>query len=108
EITLDPAVRLELLKQLDGLLANSYQYTLRWYDPAQRVVYLNKCGMPPGGLSQVGYYNGELGPGIPQLWWVVPEKSRKLDQAMRDNSVRLEIPAEEDHYWQNQASATPK
>ncbi len=108
DVTFDPNQRVELLKQLDGLLANSYQYTLRWYDPAQRVVYLNKFGMPQGGLSRVGDYGGTLAPGIPQLWWVDPEKSQKLDQAMRDNSVKLDVPPEEDHYWQERYGLAQK
>jgi microcin C transport system substrate-binding protein len=108
DITFDPKERTELLKQLDGVLANSYQYTLRWYDPAQRLVYLNKFGMPQGGFSRVGDYAGTLAPGIPQLWWVDPEKSQKLEQAMRDNSIKLEIPPEEDHYWQERFGQAQK
>jgi microcin C transport system substrate-binding protein len=108
DVTFEPDKRVELLKQLDGLLANSYQYTLRWYDPAQRLVYLNKFGMPKGGFSRVGDYIGTLAPGIPQLWWVDPEKSGKFDQAMRDNSMKLEIPPEEDHYWQEQYGVAQK
>jgi len=108
DVTFDPNQRVELIKQLYGMLANSYQYTLRWYDPAQRVVYLNKFGMPQGGLSRVGDYGGTLAPGIPQLWWVDPEKSQKLDQAMRDNSVKLDVPPEEDHYWQERYGLAQK
>ena len=108
DITFDPNQRADLLKQLDGLLINTYQYTLRWYDPAQRVVYLNKFGMPKGGFSRVGDYSGYLAPGIPQLWWVDPEKAQKFDQAMRDSSVKLEIPPEEDHYWQEQFGTAQK
>ena len=64
--------------------------------------------MPKGSFSRVGDYSGTLAPGIPQLWWVDPEKSRKFDQAMRDNSIKLEIPPEEDHYWQEQFGAAQK
>ena len=100
----------------DNYVINSLVYegllnlhpTLRWYDPAQRVVYLNKFGMPQGGLSRVGDYNGTLAPGIPQLWWVDPEKSQKLDQAMRDNSIKLDVPPEEDHYWQERYGLAQK
>jgi ABC-type oligopeptide transport system substrate-binding subunit len=108
DVTFEPEQRIGLLKQLDGLLANSYQYTLRWYDPAQRVVYLNKFGMPKGGFSRVGDYSGTLAPGIPQLWWVDPEKSQKFSQAMRDNSIKLDIPPEEDHYWQERFGVSQK
>jgi hypothetical protein len=38
--------------------------------------------------------------GISRLWWVDPEKSRKLDEAMRDPTIKLDVPPVEDHYWQ--------
>jgi microcin C transport system substrate-binding protein len=89
-----------LLKQLDGLLANLYPYTPRWYDPAQRIVFWNKFGMPTGTLSNIGEYYGSLGPGIPQLWWFDPDKNAKLEKAMGDPSIKMDIPPVEDHYWQ--------
>jgi microcin C transport system substrate-binding protein len=108
EVNFNPDERAELLKQLDGLLASQYIYTLRWYDPAQRFVFWNKYGMPEGSLSRVGDYSGTLGPGIPQLWWVDPEKSQKLEQAMRDNSVKLDIPPVDDKYWQERFGEAQK
>src|SRR5262249_49974197 len=38
DLEFDPAKRIEILRRLDALLTGSYQYVLRWYDPAQRVV----------------------------------------------------------------------
>ena len=89
-------------------MAASYQYTLRWYDPAQRLAFSNKFGMPQGTFSRVGDYPGTVGPGIPQLWWVDPDKSQKFVQAMRDNSIKLDIPPEEDHYWQEKFGVAQK
>ena len=108
DVTLDSNQRIELLKELDGLLANEYIYTLRWYDPAQRIVHLNKFGMPQGSFSRVGDVRGSLAPGIPQLWWVDPDKSQKFDQALRDNSIRLEVPPVDDTYWQEQFGEAQK
>jgi hypothetical protein len=34
------------------------------------------------------------------LWWVEPQKAQRLDQAMRDRSVKIDVPPVEDHYWQ--------
>jgi microcin C transport system substrate-binding protein len=108
DATFDANKRVEILKKLDGILANSYQYTLRWYDPAQRIVFWNKFGMPQGTFSRVGDYEGTLGPGIPQLWWVDPQKSQRVAQAMRDNSIKLDISPEEDHYWQERYGQAQK
>ena len=108
DVSFDSNQRIELLKELDGLLASQYIYTLRWYDPAERFVFWNKFGMPNGTLSRVGDYSGTLMPGIPQLWWVDPEKSQKLEQAMRDNSIKLEVPPVDDRYWQERFGAAQK
>jgi hypothetical protein len=56
--------------------------------------------MPQGTLSRMGDELGSLAPGIPQLWWVDPQRSQRLEQARRDTSVRLEAPQVEDRYWQ--------
>ena len=108
DVTFDTNERAELLKKLDGILASQYIYTLRWYDPAQRVVFWNKFGMPEGSFSRVGDYSGTLAPGIPQLWWVDPEKSQKVAQAMRDSSIRLEAPPVDDRYWQERFGQAQK
>jgi hypothetical protein len=33
------------------------------------------------------------------MWWIDPDKSQKLDQALRDTSIKLETPPVEDRYW---------
>jgi microcin C transport system substrate-binding protein len=108
DLSFDSNERAELLKQLDGLLANLYSYTPRWYDPAQRIVFWNRFGMPHGIFSRVGDHEGTLAPGIPQLWWVDPQKSQKVAQGMRDNSVKMDITPEEDHYWQERYGQAQK
>ena len=100
DVTFDANKRAALLRELDSLLTNEYHYILEWYPPAARIAYWNKFGMPQGTFSRVGDYEGTLGSGIPQLWWIDPEKSQKLTQAMKDNSMKLETPPVEDHYWQ--------
>jgi len=108
DVTFDPKERTELLKQLDGLLTAHYQYVLRWYDPAQRVAFSNRFGMPKGTFSRVGDYLGTLAPGIPQLWWVDPEKAQKLSKARSDNSMELALPPVDDKYWQEQFGKAQK
>jgi microcin C transport system substrate-binding protein len=103
----DPHKRAALLQQLDGLLTSQYQYILEWYSPAQRIAYWNKFGMPKGTFSSIGDYSGTLGPGILQLWWIDPVLSQKVDRAMRDRSVKLDVPPLEDHYWQEYVKEHP-
>ncbi len=39
------------------------------------------------------------GPGVERLWWIDPEKTQKLDEAMRDSSIKLPVGPIEDKYW---------
>jgi len=108
DLEFDPAKRAALLRELDGILTNEYHYVMEWYPPAERIAYWNRFGMPQGTFSRVGDYEGSLAPGIPQLWWIDPQKAEKLNQAMKDNSTKLDIPAVEDHYWQEFAKNEQK
>jgi hypothetical protein len=85
---------------LDGILTNQHHYIMEWYPPGDRVAFWNRFGHPAGTLSRIGDYGGTLGPGIPQLWWYDPAKSQRVDQALRDATIKLEIPPVEDRYWQ--------
>jgi microcin C transport system substrate-binding protein len=96
----DPEKRATLLSELDGILTNQHHYIMEWYAPAARFAYWNRFSMPPGTLSRVGDEDGSLGPGIPQLWWIDPEKSQQLEQARRNPSMKMAVPAVEDRYWQ--------
>jgi hypothetical protein len=71
-----------------------------WYAPYERLLWWNKFGTPPGYISRTGDYFGQMGPpGVPQMWWIDGEKQAKLDQAMKDKSIKLEVLPEEDRYW---------
>jgi microcin C transport system substrate-binding protein len=108
DITFDASKRAALLRELDSILTNEFHYILEWYPPAERIAYWNKFGMPQGTFSRIGDFAGSLGQGIPQLWWIDPDKAQKLDQARRDNSIKLEIPPVEDRYWQDFAKSEQK
>ena len=44
----DQKKRAALIQEMDGIVANSYQYVLRWDAPFQRIAYWNKFGQPEG------------------------------------------------------------
>jgi microcin C transport system substrate-binding protein len=100
-VTFDPDERVKLIRQLDGILTNLYHDVFQWSAPSSRLAYWNKFGTPPGVLTRTGEYIGDLskGAGVERLWWIDPEKARKLNQAMSDSSVKLETPPIENHYW---------
>lgn len=103
EVTFDVQKRKAMLRELDGILTRQYHYVMQWYAPSTRIAYWNRYSYPAGTFSRIGDYEGSLAPGIPQLWWFDPVKEQKLAQAMRDPSIKLEIPPVEDHYWQEYA-----
>jgi microcin C transport system substrate-binding protein len=100
EIEFDLNKRAVLVRELDGILANQHHYIMQWYPPSHRFAYWNRFGMPSGTLSRHGDEDGSLAPGIPQLWWVDPAKSQQVQQGLQDKSLKMEIPAVEDRYWQ--------
>lgn len=86
--------RIRAIGEIDGILANAYQYVLHWSAPYTRVTYWNKFGTPPGYLSRIaGYY------GVHQMWWIDPDKDAKLQAALRDPSTKLEVGPTEVRYW---------
>jgi microcin C transport system substrate-binding protein len=93
--------RVALIQELDGILASQYPYVLHWNAPNLRLAYWNKFGHPRGYLTRTGEYDSNLsqGPGIHQLWWIDPEKAKKLDEAMSDASIKLPVGPLEDKYW---------
>jgi len=93
-------VQRTVIRELDGILMSQYHYINEWYLPADRIAYWNRFDMPKGTFSRIGDYLGSFGAGIPQLWWIDPEKAAKVQQAMRDKSLKLDIPPVEDHYWE--------
>jgi microcin C transport system substrate-binding protein len=98
--TFNVADRIRIIREIDGILANEYHYALLWYGAFTRIIYWNKFGTPHGYFSRTGDYLGAAnGPGIPQLWWIDPAKQSKLEQALRDSSIKLEVGPEEDRYW---------
>jgi microcin C transport system substrate-binding protein len=96
----DMKERVRTIREIDGILANAYQYILLWDAPYTRVIYWNKFGTPPGYISRTGdYYGGYKMYGVFQMWWVDPDKDARLQQAMRDTSMKLEVGPTEDRYW---------
>jgi microcin C transport system substrate-binding protein len=90
----DPSKRVAIIQEIDGILADSYQYILGWDAPFNRIAYWNKFGHPEGYFSRVGDYRD-----IPTLWWVDPQKDAELRRALGDDSVSLPVGTTEVRYW---------
>jgi len=93
----DLNARVELMRELDGIVANSYIYMMEWYAPYHRFAYWNKYGQPESYLSRTGMgLSGYFDPFI--MWWHDPAKEAALDQARRDNAA-LEVGPSDIDYW---------
>jgi microcin C transport system substrate-binding protein len=94
--------RIRIIREIDGIVANSYNYMLHWTAPFTRIAFWNKFGTPPGYLTRTGdSYTAHA------LWWVDPDKDAKLQKALRDSSVKLEAGPSDDHYWDDYAKGHP-
>lgn len=82
----DLAKRNEILKALDNRLTQIVPYVLMWQCDHHRLLYWNRYGMPKGVLD---HFNRE--DAIPVYWWLSPEKSKALDDAIKQNK-NLPIP----------------
>ena len=86
--------RIRTIREIDGILANAYQYVLLWDAPSIRILYWNKFGTPAGYLTRTGdYYMAH------QMWWVDPARDASLQKALRDSSVKLDIGPTDNRYW---------
>jgi len=91
----DVQKRAELLRELDGIVAAEHHYLLEWYAPYTRIVYWNKFGHPKGYITRIGDYRDPP----TGLWWIDPQAAQRLEQALRDSSIKLEVGPTEDRYW---------
>jgi microcin C transport system substrate-binding protein len=90
----DQKKRAAIIQEVDGIVANSYEYALGWDAPFQRIAYWNRFGQPEGYLTRIGDYRD-----IPSLWWIDPQKDADLKKAMADNTAKLPVGETEVRYW---------
>ena len=100
DLSFDTQERIQIIREIDGLVANDYQYALLWTGPFTRVLYWNKFGAPKGYWSRTGdYFGSSGGPGLLQTWWADAGKAAELDTARRDPAKKMDAGAVEDRYW---------
>lgn len=90
--------RIEIIREIDGILANIHSYILMWDTPYERIAYWNKFGYPEGYLSRIGDYRD-----VPSLWWIDSQKQAELARAMSDTSAKMAVGPVEARYWQQYA-----
>ncbi len=76
--------RTRILREIDGILANTYPYVLLWGAPYVRVIHWDCLGYPEAGLTRTGEWRN-----VYALWWFDPEKAKRLEEAKKSPSVTL-------------------
>ena len=87
--------RIDLVREIDGLIYAEMPYVLGWYNPAQRMLFWNKYEMPAWGGFRTADYDS-----LHYIWWVDPAKEAQLADARRDDSLKMEPGLRENRYWQ--------
>ena len=83
----DKQVRIDAIKEVDKILAESVHYALAWYRPySVRAAYWNKFGMPESVVGYVGNWKE-----VTKLWWIEPELEKQLELAKKDQSIKMPI-----------------
>lgn len=100
--------RVELMRELDGIVANSYVYMMEWYAPYHRFVYWDKYGQPENYLSRIGmgssgYFDAFM------MWWHDPVKEAALNEARRNDTALAVGPSDVDRWsdFADPAAASP-
>jgi len=98
----DHKKRVDIIREVDNIVAKAHEYVLFWGTPYNRIAYWNKFGMPEGEFTRFGDYHD-----IPGLWWVDADKDAALKRAMGDNNAKLPVGQTEDHFWAAYIKAHP-
>lgn len=90
--------RIGIAREIDTFLRAEVPYLLGWYNPAQRVLFWNKFGMPDWGTARA--YRAEYD-NMFVLWWVDPEKEQQLEAARTDPSATMDPGRREVRFWKS-------
>lgn len=86
--------RIDLIREMDGIIYNEHPYVLGWYGPAQRVAFWNKYGMPEWGIPRIGDTSS-----MHIVWWVDPKLESELTAAQSDSTKKMDAGAKENRFW---------
>ena len=87
--------RIKILQKMDSLATREYHWAFGWGAPyGYRSLNWNKFGMPESGISYDGNWLDPI-----EWWWIDPEKKAKLQEAFKDENIKLPIREEIIDYW---------
>ena len=96
DVEFDQPKRVEIIREIDGILANEHHYVLKW-DGAVSANRLLEQVRAPARLLVTRSATTTISSGS---WWIDPEKSAQVTRAMSDPSLKLPVEPLENRYWQ--------
>jgi ABC-type oligopeptide transport system substrate-binding subunit len=90
--------RIEIIREIDGIVAGIHPYVLSWDTPYERIAYWNKFGQPDGYLSRIGDSRD-----VVSLWWIDRQKEAHVARGANDASVKMTVGETDVRYWQQYA-----
>lgn len=88
--------RNEYLAEMDDILTQEYLKAFDWYAPAERLVFWNKFGYPPGVLNKTS--SGDYRDAV-ILWWYDEDKAQRLERAISTTGESLDTGPVDVKFW---------
>jgi microcin C transport system substrate-binding protein len=96
DVEYDVNRRIEIIREIDGIIYEATPYVLDWYSPCERVMYWNRFSQPDWGIWRTNDKDNMM-----YCWWVDPEKEKKLEAAKKDPKLILETQPILNRFWQH-------
>lgn len=94
-LAFDPERRVEVIREIDGILSQEMPYALGWFGPFERMAYWNKFGHPKSYLSRRGDWRD-----VSLYWWHEPEKAKRVQAGRKDNALTMPVGGTDVTFWQ--------
>ncbi|HIG10129.1 MAG: ABC transporter substrate-binding protein [bacterium] len=86
--------RIEIIREIDGIVYAAQPYVLDWFNGANRVIYWNKFKMPAWCVSRTADENDMM-----YGWWIDPQMEKDLEAAKQSSSKTLETEPILHRFW---------
>ena len=93
-ITFDKNERIKIIRELDFIACNHFDYIFKWTPNYQRIAFQNKFGYPDCMMERIEDYKSIL-----SYWWNDPERAAEYDVAFADKTKSLPITEIDNKFW---------
>lgn len=93
-VTFDMNERIKIIREIDFIACNYFDYIFMWSPNYQRIAFQNKFGYPECILDRIDDYKS-----IFNLWWNDPERAAEYDIAYQDKTKTLPVSDVDNKFW---------